>query len=166
MKKLISFILLFLLSGTYTKIYAQKLVLQNNLNKDVKYELKRGKVMWIQTMDDPLDAATKCYFGSYDGVNLIVKLNPKDSASLRIPVNHIASLYFNKFDHKFFVRHTIILYAYINGTVIIAGGFEIYGLAIITGGLGLATFFKIVDQIGTKKRVYMPHYSQSLKHRK
>lgn len=166
MKKLISFVILFLLSGTYTCIHAQKLILQNNLNKEVKYELKRGKVMWVQTLDDPLEAATKCYFESYDGINLIVKLNPKDSTSLRIPVSHIASLYFNKFDHKFFVRHVVILYAYINLAYLLADGLNLYSLTIISSGLGLITFIKIVDKIGTKQRVYMPHYSQSLKHRK
>ena len=166
MKKLISILFILLFIGATAKIYAQALILQNTINTNIDYKLKHGKVIWVQTFDDPIDAASKCYFENYDGINLIVKLNPTDLTSLRIPIEHISCLYFNKFDHRFFVNKILILYACINGTVIIAGGLEIYGLAIITGGLGLVTFIKIVDKIGTKKRVYLPHYSLLTKQKK
>jgi hypothetical protein len=163
MKRNTNILLFFILScGFFIQVKAQKLVLQNTKNIDINFKLKPGKVIWVQTFDDALDYTTKCYFVTYDGLHLIVKIDPSENTYLRIPIDHISHLYFNKFQFRYFSKQLFFLYGWINLSYVFAGGMNLYGLSVVSGGMGLITLVKIVDNIGSKKVVYVPHYSLSL----
>jgi len=163
MKRKTNILLFFLLSCSFfIPIKAQKLVLQNTKNTEINFKLKPGKVIWVQTFDDALDYTTKCYFVTYDGLNLIVKIDATENNYIRIPIDHISHLYFNKFQFKYFTKQLFFLYGYINLSYLLVDGVNLYGLSVVSGGMGLVTLVKIVDNIGSKKVVYVPHYSFSL----